>query len=125
MSRPKWEMRELSFDTPKALYDAGVKFAFQTDSMGVNIAYLPYSAGLAVKHGIPDEQALKAIAMFRLVCPDAEIKVCAGREHHLGAREKDLFAAGATGMMIGGYLTVRGRAVEQDLRMIREAGLDT
>ncbi len=63
MSRPKWEMRELSFDTPKALYDAGVKFAFQTDSMGANIAYLPISAGLAVKHGLPYEEALKAITI--------------------------------------------------------------
>jgi imidazolonepropionase-like amidohydrolase len=63
MSRPKWEMRELSFDTPKALYDAGVKFAFQTDSMGANIAYLPISAGLAVKHGLPYEEALRAITI--------------------------------------------------------------
>ena len=63
MARPKWEMRELSFDTPKALYDAGVKFAFQTDSMGANIAYLPISAGLAVKHGLPYEEALKAITI--------------------------------------------------------------
>ena len=63
MSRPKWEMRELSFDTPKALYDAGVKFAFQTDSMGADIAYLPFSAGLAVKHGLPYEEALKAITI--------------------------------------------------------------
>ena len=64
MSRPKWEMRELSFDTPKALYDAGVKFAFQTDSMGANIAYLPISAGLAVKHDLPYEEALKAITII-------------------------------------------------------------
>ena len=63
MSRPKWEMRELSFDTPKALHDAGVKFAFQTDSMGANIAYLPFSAGLAVKHGLPYEEALKAMTI--------------------------------------------------------------
>jgi len=61
--RGKWEMRELSFDTPKALHDAGVKFAFQTDSMGQNIAYLPLSAGMAVKHGLPYEAALKAITI--------------------------------------------------------------
>jgi biotin synthase len=70
-------------------------------------------------------EVLKTIAMFRLVCPDAEIKVCAGRELHLHERERDIFAAGATGMMIGGYLTVRGRAVDEDLRMVREAGMKT
>ena len=61
--------------------------------------------------------------MFRLVCPTAEIKVCAGREKHLGGREEEIFAAGATGMMIGGYLTVRGRSVEADLAMLRRAGV--
>jgi len=61
--RGKWEMRELSFDTPKSLHDAGVKFAFMTDSMGQNIAYLPLSAGMAVKHGLPYEEALKAITI--------------------------------------------------------------
>ena len=71
------------------------------------------------------EDILKTIAMFRLVCPDAEIKVCAGRELHLGEREKEIFAAGATGMMIGGYLTVRGRSVGEDLALIRDAGMET
>jgi imidazolonepropionase-like amidohydrolase len=62
-SRPKWEMRELSFDTPKALYDAGVKFAIMTDAVGSNIAFLPLCAGMAVKHGLPYEEALKAITL--------------------------------------------------------------
>jgi imidazolonepropionase-like amidohydrolase len=62
-SRPKWEMRELSFETPKALYDAGVKFAIQTDAVGSNIAFLPLCAGMAVKHGLPYEEALKAITL--------------------------------------------------------------
>jgi imidazolonepropionase-like amidohydrolase len=32
MSRPKWEMRELGYDTPRIMYEAGVKFAIQTDA---------------------------------------------------------------------------------------------
>jgi biotin synthase len=71
------------------------------------------------------EEILKTVAMFRLVCPTAEIKVCAGRERHLGPREPDIFAAGATGMMIGGYLTVRGRSVAEDLDLLRRAGMQT
>jgi len=31
--------------------------------MGANIAYLPISAGLAVKHGLPYEEALRAITI--------------------------------------------------------------
>ena len=63
MARPKWEMRELSFDTPKILYEAGVKFAIQTDAVGSSIAFLPLCAGMAVKHGLPYDEALKAITI--------------------------------------------------------------
>ena len=62
-ARSKWEMRELSFATPKALYDAGVKFAIQTDAVGSTIAFLPLCAGLAVKHGLPYDEALRAITI--------------------------------------------------------------
>ena len=62
-ARSKWEMRELSFATPKALYEAGVKFAIQTDAVGSTIAFLPLCAGMAVKHGLPYDEALKAITI--------------------------------------------------------------
>jgi len=63
MARPKWEMRELSFDTPKVLHEAGVKFAIMTDAVGQTIAFLPLCAGMAVKHGLPYDVALKAITI--------------------------------------------------------------
>jgi imidazolonepropionase-like amidohydrolase len=63
IARPKWEMRELSFDTPRILYEAGVKFAIQTDAVGSSIAFLPLCAGMAVKHGLPYDEALKAITI--------------------------------------------------------------
>ncbi len=62
-SRGKWEMRELGFDTPKILYEAGVKLAIQTDATGSNIRHLPIAAGMAVKHGLPYEEALRAITI--------------------------------------------------------------
>ncbi len=62
-ARSKWEMRELNFSTPKALYEAGVKFAIQTDAVGSTIAFLPICAGMAVKHGLPYDEALKAITI--------------------------------------------------------------
>lgn len=62
-ARRKWEMRELSFDTPKVLHDAGVKFAIMTDAVGQTIAFLPLCAGMAVKHGLPYDAALKAITI--------------------------------------------------------------
>ncbi len=63
MARPKWEMRELSFDTPRIMHEAGVEFAIQTDSLGSSIAFLPLCAGLAVRNGLPYEVALSAITL--------------------------------------------------------------
>ena len=63
MARPKWEMRELNFETAKRLHEAGVKFAIQTDAVGQTIAFLPICAGMAVRHGLPYDAALRAITI--------------------------------------------------------------
>jgi len=63
MGRGKWEMRELNFETPKALYEAGVRFAIQTDATGSAIKFLPLCAAMAVKYGLPWEAGLKAITI--------------------------------------------------------------
>lgn len=62
---------------------------------------------------------LRAVSMFRLTNPRAEVKVCAGRVR-LGDLQSMIFLAGADSMMIGPLLTVAGRNVEQDLRMLRD-----
>jgi imidazolonepropionase-like amidohydrolase len=62
-ARSKWEMRELTFSTPKAFYNSGVKFAIQTDAIGQPISFLPVCAGIAVKHGLPYEAALESITI--------------------------------------------------------------
>lgn len=62
---------------------------------------------------------LRCVAMFRMTNPRAEIKVCAGRLH-LRDLQSMIFYAGATGMMVGDLLTVAGRDVKQDLRMIED-----
>ena len=63
VARGKWEMRELSFETPRILYEAGVHFAIQTDAVGSTISFLPICAGLACREGLPYEEALKSITI--------------------------------------------------------------
>ncbi|MBT3284020.1 amidohydrolase [Candidatus Bathyarchaeota archaeon] len=63
-SRPKWEMRELGYSTPKIMFDAGVKFAIQTDAVGSTIRFLPICAALSVREGLPYDYALKAITII-------------------------------------------------------------
>jgi biotin synthase len=64
---------------------------------------------------------LRSIAMFRMVTPKSELKVCAGRVH-LRDLQSMVFYAGATGIMVGDLLTVAGRDPQQDLQMIEDLG---
>jgi biotin synthase len=67
---------------------------------------------------------LKTVAMFRLVCRSPEIKVCAGREDLLRDLQSMFLYAGATGVMVGNYLTREGRPQEQDLQMFKDLEVD-
>jgi len=60
---------------------------------------------------------LKCIAVFRYMLPKAEIRIAGGRQF-LGDMQSMIFMAGASGVMIGDYLTTKGRQVEDDLRML-------
>jgi biotin synthase len=67
---------------------------------------------------------LRMVIAARLLMPDRDIRLCGGRERNLRDLQAAALAAGASGMMIGGYLTTPGRAVGEDLRMIRDLGLE-
>ena len=70
-------------------------------------------------------EALKIIALYRLLLPTAHLRVCGGRGLVFGpvSGQGALFASGASGMMIGDYLTVAGTPPEADLALARQAGL--
>ena len=62
-SRSKLEIQNMNFKTNRILHDTGVLFAITTDHPVTMIQYLPLCAGLAVKHGLPMEEGLKAITI--------------------------------------------------------------
>lgn len=62
-SRVKYELRNKSFETPKILFDAGIKVAIITDSNVIPIQHIPMCAGMAVKAGLPEEEAWKSITI--------------------------------------------------------------
>ncbi len=62
-ARTKIELKEASFETPKVLYEAGVKFAIMTDHPVIPIYTLPICAAMAVRAGLPYFEALKAITI--------------------------------------------------------------
>ncbi|WP_026894471.1 amidohydrolase [Clostridiisalibacter paucivorans] len=61
--RSKYELRNLTFETPGILQKAGMKIAIMTDSPVIPQYYLPLCAGLAVKSGMDEMEALKAITI--------------------------------------------------------------
>lgn len=69
-------------------------------------------------------EALRIIAVFRHILPQATLRVCGGRPLVLGGRQADIFAAGANALMTGDYLTTRGGGLEDDIRMIQAQGLE-
>lgn len=62
-SRSKLEIQNMNFKTNKVLSGAGILFAITTDHPVSMIQHLPLCAGLAVKHGLPMEEGLKAITI--------------------------------------------------------------
>ncbi|WP_312702350.1 amidohydrolase [Sedimentibacter sp.] len=63
-SRTKYELKNKSFETPKILHDAGIKIAIITDSNVIPIQHINMCAGMAVKAGLPEEEAWKAITIY-------------------------------------------------------------
>jgi len=70
------------------------------------------------------KQILRLIALYRFILPTAGIKVAGGRVLNLRDMQSWIFYAGATSILSGNYLTTGGRAVEEDLRMIKDLGLE-
>lgn len=106
-----------------------VEMAFELKALGVDsipINFLNPIKGtrLEAQPLLSPEEALRTIAMFRLVLPERDIVVCGGREVTLGDLQPLLFWAGANGILIGNYLTTSGRNAEDDLKMIRDLGLE-
>ena len=62
-SRTKYELREMTPKNPGLMAEAGVKVAIQTDEMSA-VKYLALNAALAVREGMDEEAALKAITII-------------------------------------------------------------
>lgn len=61
--RSKPELKNLTMKAPAILHRAGVKFALMTDHGAIPEQYLPVEAGLCVREGLPEMEALRAITI--------------------------------------------------------------
>ena len=106
-----WEQRvELAFALRK----------LDVDRIPINFLNPIPGTKLAHREPLSPWEALRCIALFRLINPNKDITICGGREITLKDFQSWIFFAGANGLMIGNYLTTRGRNIETDLAMIRD-----
>ncbi len=61
--RSKFELKNLTFETPGILSKAGIDIAIMTDSPVIPLQYLPMCAALAAKAGMDKKEAMKAITI--------------------------------------------------------------
>ncbi|WP_430506561.1 amidohydrolase family protein [Haloparvum sp. PAK95] len=78
-SASKYELRNITFETPGILHEEGVKVAIQTDAPILPQQHLDVCVGLAVGEGFPEDEALEAVTRY-----PAEIL---GIDHRVGTLE--------------------------------------
>jgi len=70
-------------------------------------------------------EILKTISVFRLILPDKNIRIAGGREKNLRDLQAMCLLSGADGLLIGNYLTTKGRSPRDDIQMIKDLELKT
>lgn len=113
MGEEPWHRAELAF----ALKELDV------DEVPLNFLIAVDGTSLANIVPLSPREILKVIALFRWILPTKNIFICAGRAL-LGELHPMIFFAGASGVMVGDFLTTRNRSVSDDLKMFHDLGLD-
>lgn len=94
------------------------------DSVPLNFLNPIDGTPLAGCRNLTPMDCLRVIALFRYYLPTTPISVCGGREPNLREFQSWIFMAGASGTMVGNYLTTTGRDRDTDLQMIRDAEVE-
>lgn len=88
------------------------------DSIPINFLNPIPGTPLADMPLLPVSEALAIISVFRLMHPDRDLVVCGGRKTVLDRFDAFVFSAGANGLMIGDYLTVKGSPLSGDHELL-------
>lgn len=104
-----------------------VELAFELKEQGpfsIPINFLLPIAGTDFegKNQLTPLKCLKILTMMRLLFPDTELRVSAGREYHLG-KLQSLAVLLVDSIFLGNYLTEKGATVLEDQKMLDLLGL--
>ncbi len=109
-------------------YEDVVSMAFDLRDLGVQSIPLNFlnaieGTPLQGNEELTANDCLRALAMFRFVNPDRELRISGGREIHLRSLQPlGLYVANS--LFVGDYLTTKGQAPQEDYDMIRDLGFE-
>jgi biotin synthase len=96
----------------------------EVDSVPINLLNPRQGTPLGDLPRLDPFEALKAIAIFRLILPEQILRYAGGREAVMGELQSLGLKAGINAMLIGHYLTTMGQPPERDRAMLENLGLE-
>ena len=93
-------------------------------SVPLNFLHAHSGTPLANQPPLTAEEAVRIIALFRLILPDTSLRICGGRPKILADKQVLMFRAGANALMTGHYLTTNGISPDSDHKMIEQLNLN-
>jgi len=94
------------------------------DTVPMNFLHPIEGTPLGEAETLKPKEILRIIALYRFMLPKVNLKVAGGRTLNLRDMQSWIFYAGCTSILSGNYLTTSGRAVEDDMRMLTDLGLE-
>ena len=106
-----------------------IDLAFELRRLGVDMVPMNFlhpieGTPLGDMQTLQPREILRIVALYRFILPNTHIKVAGGRVLNLRDMQSWIFYAGCTSIISGNYLTTAGRAVEEDIQMIEDLGLE-
>ncbi len=94
------------------------------DSLPINDLMPVKGAPLGDSPPLDPLEFVRTIAVARLVCPKAVVRLSAGRDHMSREQQALCFLAGANSMFVGGkLLTTKNPELDDDARLLADLGL--
>jgi len=98
--------------------------AVDPDSVPINLLNPRPGTKFGDRDHMDPWEAVKWIAIFRLILPRALFRLCGGRVENLGELQPLAVRAGLNGVMMGNFLTTLGSEPEDDRALFTDLGLN-
>ncbi len=95
----------------------------EPDSVPLNLLDPRPGTPLEARPLLKPDEAILAIALFRIVMPHTALRLAGGRTKVIGDQQAAAIEIGINGLMIGDYLTTKGAEIQADHEMITSLNL--